>query len=117
MLAHSPTTLDCLPALYSLSPTKCCTQRADPHGCISCVTLPLTSMAMVCAAVTKLRAFDGGDSGRLPMGGRSHQQPSVGAPPLKVAACRCSTAAGESPTGFLPLFGWISLHMYNTIWW
>jgi hypothetical protein len=43
------------------------------------------------------------------MGGRSHQQPSLGGGPLKVAACRVAAAAGESSTGFLPLLGWIIL--------
>lgn len=61
-------------------------------------------MASVCAAVTKWYALDGGDSGLLPMGGRSHQQPSAGGGALKVTACRTPSAAGES-TGFLPLLG------------
>lgn len=43
------------------------------------------------------------------MGGRSHQQPSLGGGPLKVAACRVAAAAGESSTGFLPLLGCINL--------
>lgn len=82
---------------------------ASNHWLAVCGSVPLTSVAIACAAVTKLRALEGGDSGRLPMGGRSHQQPSVGGPPLKVAACRWAAAAGESLTAFFPLLGFISL--------